>query len=173
MPNGQGDTPAPASPNRGEHASTKDENKYAVVVPLSQLRDLLVKPIPYTPPVPHAPKVWSINKLADRITFALGSTESVLIHTLTFIIAFAFVFLGHAFDTILLVVTTIVSLEAIYLSIFIQRTANKQVEKLERLVREIRQNTVIHLDQPLDQVVGEIHKNVQQLNRKMQSPTQS
>lgn len=166
---GSQEAPAPPKRSEGETApegETKN-NRYAFVIPLGSLKDFLVKPIPTTPPLPHPPKKWSLNKLADRITISLGSTESLLVHTAVFIISFAFVYTGFAIDSILLVLTTIVSLEAIYLSIFIQRTANKQTERMEKLVREIRQNTVIHLEQPLDQVVGQIHKDVQRLHRKM------
>lgn len=169
MPNSQ-ETPAPPKPVSGGEKGTALEggakdDRYAFVIPLGSLKDFLVKPIPATPPLPHPPKKWSLNKLADRITLSLGSTESLLVHTAVFIVAFAFVYAGFAIDSILLILTTIVSLEAIYLAIFIQRTANKQTERMEKLIREIRQNTVIHLEQPLDQVVGQIHKDVRRLHR--------
>lgn len=168
MPNSQ-EAPAPPNPPAGGERETAPDggaknDRYAFVIPLGSLKDFLVKPIP-TPPLPHPPKKWSLNKLADRITLSLGSTESLLVHTAVFIVAFAFVYAGFAIDSILLILTTIVSLEAIYLAIFIQRTANKQTERMEKLIREIRQNTVIHLEQPLDQVVGQIHKDVRRLHR--------
>ena len=48
---------------------------------------------------------------------------------------------GVGFDEILLILTTAVSLEAIYLSIFIQRSTNRQAVRIEAAVEEIRRNT--------------------------------
>ena len=58
--------------------------------------------------------------LALTVTQAIGSITSVVIHTVLFLGAFTLVLLGVDLDRVLLVLTTIVSLEAIYLSIFIQ-----------------------------------------------------
>ncbi len=160
MPNG-------ATPTVRDEADKSD--RYAIFIPIGQLKDFLTKPILTPSSLPTKPRLWSLDKTADRITLALGSTESLVVHTFVFIVSLAFVYLGYALDSILLVVTTVVSLEAIYLAIFIQRTANKQSERMERLMREIRSNTVIHLDRPLDQVVGEIHKDLRHLHSKIEA----
>ena len=72
-----------------------------------------------------------INKISDSLTRWVGSTASLLIHTLFFLGAFlSHWIIGWTFDFILLVLTTVVSLEAIYLAIFIQRSVNQQAVRL-------------------------------------------
>ncbi len=71
------------------------------------------------------------DKLSDKATEWIGSTGSIIFHTIFFIVIFLFYFLHFDFDVIMLFLTTVVSLEAIYLSIFIQRAVNKQRDQLE------------------------------------------
>lgn len=66
------------------------------------------------------------DKLSDKATEWIGSTESIIFHTIFFIVMFSLYFLNIDFNVIMLLLTTVVSLEAIYLSIFIQRAVNKQ-----------------------------------------------
>ncbi|MEK7530999.1 MAG: hypothetical protein AAB573_03965 [Patescibacteria group bacterium] len=67
----------------------------------------------------------------EKLTTWLGSIPSLLAHTVVFIIAFSIAALGYAaWDIVLLVVTTVVSLEAIYLALFIQMTVNRQTREL-------------------------------------------
>ncbi len=75
--------------------------------------------------------------LALSVTRGIGSIWSVIIHTLLFSGAFTLVLLGIDFDRVLLVLTTIVSLEAIYLSIFIQMSVNYQGRALASVEKEI------------------------------------
>lgn len=100
----------------------------------------------------------SFDKLANKMAWFLGSNASILTHTFIFEFFLILVILGYNLDSVMLILTTIVSLEAIYLSIFIQRTTNKQSEKLERFVREIRYNTVTHLEEPMDKVVNDLRE---------------
>ena len=74
-----------------------------------------------------------LESLAIHFTEAIGTPISIIIHTALFIAAFMFYFAGIPFETILLVLTTIVSLEAIYLSLFIQLSVNKNTESLNRM----------------------------------------
>jgi ABC-type multidrug transport system fused ATPase/permease subunit len=71
------------------------------------------------------------DRISDKATEWIGSTGSIIFHTIFFIVIFLLYFLHISFDVIMLFLTTIVSLEAIYLSIFIQRAVNKQRETLE------------------------------------------
>jgi uncharacterized membrane protein (DUF106 family) len=72
------------------------------------------------------------------VTRWIGSLESILLHTIAFVISFAAVLAGEiSFDRMLLVLTTIVSLEAIYLAIFIQMTINYASEDLEEVEHDI------------------------------------
>ncbi len=87
------------------------------------------------------PKKKSRNKqleeMAIKVTEVIGTPASILVHTALFAVAFLFYFGGVPFDTILLVLTTLVSLEAIYLSLFIQLSVNKNTESLEEVEEDI------------------------------------
>src|SRR5688572_26639802 len=78
----------------------------------------------YTTPMPV--KIPSKNTARTIDTFALkstayiGSPASLVVHTLFFIGIFLLSIFGVEFEQILLILTTLVSLEAIYLAIFIQ-----------------------------------------------------
>lgn len=83
-------------------------------------------------------KATIVDTISDRLTTWIGSTASLLVHTLLF----AFAFLSHwifgwHYDFILLVLTTVVSLEAIYFSIFIQRSVNQQALRLQEVEESI------------------------------------
>lgn len=78
-----------------------------------------------------------LDKLARKATYWIGTTRCLIIHTLLFVIAFILVpIIG--FDRVMLVVTTIVSLEAIYLSIFIQMAVNRQHERIKDIEEDVR-----------------------------------
>jgi peptidoglycan hydrolase CwlO-like protein len=74
----------------------------------------------------------------ERLTSWIGSIASIIVHTCVFATAF---FLGFfhaiAWDTILLVLTTVVSLEAIYLAIFIQMTVNHSAQSLRAVEHDV------------------------------------
>jgi peptidoglycan hydrolase CwlO-like protein len=81
--------------------------------------------------------ISELEKIALSITKGIGSIWSVLIHTMLFLAAFTFIFLGVAVERVLLILTTVVSLEAIYLSIFIQMSVNHQAKALATVEKEI------------------------------------
>ena len=78
-----------------------------------------------------------LETLALAVTKAVGSIWSVIIHTIFIIGAFLLVFFGFPLDRVLLVLTTILSLEAIYLSIFIQMSVNFQAKALANVEEDI------------------------------------
>ena len=80
-----------------------------------------------------------LDQTALSVTRWVGSPASVIIHTIIFIGAFSLTRLGFVFDTVLLVLTTIVSLEAIYLAIFIQMTINLTTAQLEGVEQDIEE----------------------------------
>ena len=81
----------------------------------------------------NTPTQW-IDIASDKVSRWIGSTASLITHTIFFLIAFVSHWLfGWAFGFILLVLTTAVSLEAIYISIFIQRSVNQQGVRLEEV----------------------------------------
>ena len=95
------------------------------------------------------------EKIALAITRWIGSPSSVLVHSIFFVFAFSAVLLGYVqWNEMLLVLTTAVSLEAIYLSLFIQLTVNLTTASLQ----EVEQN----LDE-IQEDVGEIQKDVDEI----------
>ncbi len=74
----------------------------------------------------------------DRIVASIGSGASLAIHTILFASAFAAAWVGLvSWEIMLLVLTTIVSLEAIYLNIFIQITVNRHTKSLKEVEEDI------------------------------------
>lgn len=80
---------------------------------------------------------FDINKSADSFIRWVGSFASLAVHTILFLFCFVAGLLWGYWDTILLVLTTIVSLEAIYLAIFIQMSINKTSESLASVGEDI------------------------------------
>ena len=105
-----------------------------------------------------------LDGTAEVATKFIGSTASLVLHTLFFIVAFLLpVFHICSVDKMLLVLTTVVSLEAIYLSIFIQMTVNKNTYDIEMIqddVDEIQEDI-----EDIEQDIGEIQKDVVDINQ--------
>lgn len=77
------------------------------------------------------------ESVVTSFTRWIGSLTSIVLHTVLFLIAFGLVFFGVRLETVLLVLTTAVSLEAIYLALFIQMTVNKNTTSLENVEEDI------------------------------------
>jgi low affinity Fe/Cu permease len=82
-------------------------------------------------------KKQKIGRASSKFIQWIGSPYSLVIHTIFFGIMIILAFSNIGFDKVMLVLTTIVSLEAIYLSIFIQMTVNKHGEELEEVSEDI------------------------------------
>lgn len=80
---------------------------------------------------------FSLENSALNLTNWVGTPTSILIHTFFFIGIFSLKFFGVSIDQILLVLTTLVSLEAIYLAIFIQMTVNRSTQSLAAVEDDI------------------------------------
>lgn len=77
-------------------------------------------------------------EFVSRVTSWVGSVQSLVLHTGVFIAVFVLGIAGVAsWDFLLLVLTTIVSLEAIYLAIFIQFTVNQQAKSLKEVEEDV------------------------------------
>jgi low affinity Fe/Cu permease len=101
------------------------------------------------------------EQFSKKLTAWIGSPSSIIFHTIFFIGIFALRFLGVRSDDIMLVLTTIVSLEAIYLSIFIQMTVNKHAQELEEVSEDIEE-----IQEDVDEIQGdvdEIQKDVDEI----------
>ncbi len=111
-----------------------------------------------------------LDKFALRSTRWIGSTQSLALHTVIFIASFLLYFLGIAIDTILLVLTTIVSLEAIYLAIFIQMSVNRQASKLSEVSEDIDeiQEDIEGIEKDIDEIqedVEDIQEDVEEIEK--------
>lgn len=82
-------------------------------------------------------KKIDLNTVSYKITGWIGTPVSIVFHSLFFIGIFGLVFLNVSAEQILLILTTVVSLEAIYLAIFIQMTVNRNTQALEAVEDDI------------------------------------
>lgn len=119
----------------------------------------------------------NLESLAVKSTKWIGSTSSILIHTAIFIISFALYFFGIDMDKILLVVTTIVSLEAIYLAIFIQMSVNRNANQLLEVAEDIDeiQEDVEGIEKDIDEIqedVEGIEKDVDEIQEDIEEDTE-
>jgi len=78
-----------------------------------------------------------LEGLALGTTRYIGSSLSLVLHSIFFVGIFALQWLDFSFDKIMLILTTAVSLEAIYLSIFIQMTVNHQGHTLAEVSEDV------------------------------------
>ncbi len=110
-----------------------------------------------------------IQKTALSVTRWVGSLQSIVIHTIVFAASFLVVYFGVvALERMLLVLTTVVSLEAIYLAIFIQMTINIQQAALEEVEQDIDeiQGDIDEIQEDVDEIaedVDEIQEDVEEI----------
>ncbi len=79
----------------------------------------------------------NLEKISVNATHWIGSIKSLVVHTTLFLGVLSLSFFGFNFDRILLVLTTILSFEAIYLAIFIQMTVNRNTVQLYEVEKDI------------------------------------
>lgn len=109
------------------------------------------------------------TKAALAITRWIGSPASIVVHTILFVLCFALVGLQLVgLNEMLLGLTTIVSLEAIYLALFIQMTVNFQAQSLAAVEKDIdeMQEDVGEIQEDVDEIqkdVDEIQEDVDEL----------
>jgi uncharacterized protein YoxC len=98
---------------------------------------------------PHKPTI------IEKITISIGSVPSVIIHTVIFA-SFFLLSVTHliAWSLMLLILTTVLSLEAIYLAIFIQMTGNRNTQSLREVEEDIDE---------IQEDVDEIQEDVEEL----------
>jgi len=107
--------------------------------------------------------------IALTVTRWVGSPASIVIHTVLFAASFlAVAFDAIEFDRMLLILTTIVSLEAIYLAIFIQMTINYQSQAIAEVEHDIDeiQEDVEDISEDIDEIqedVDELQEDVEEM----------
>lgn len=109
-----------------------------------------------------------LEALSQKFTNWVGSTNSIIVHSILFASIFALRFFGVALDSILLILTTAVSLEAIYLAIFIQMTVNRNTQSLEEVEEDIEeiQEDVEGIEKDIDEMekdIDEIQEDVDEI----------
>lgn len=93
----------------------------------------------------------------QKITAWVGSITSLVVHTIVFAVAFLIAGIGLApWDTVLLVVTTLVSLEAIYLAIFIQMSVNRAQQSLAEVEADVA---------GIEEDIGEITEDIEGIEK--------
>jgi peptidoglycan hydrolase CwlO-like protein len=96
----------------------------------------------------------SLENFSLKTTQLIGTSGSIALHSLLFIGIFILYFFGISIDKILLILTTAVSLEAIYLSIFIQLTINHNTASLKEVEKDVDE---------IQEDVDEIQKDVDEI----------
>jgi uncharacterized protein YoxC len=99
-----------------------------------------------------------LERLSIQSTRWIGSTQSLATHTVLFLFCFVLIIAGFNSDKIMLILTTIVSLEAIYLSIFIQMSVNRQARRLREVSRDIEEisEDVEGIQKDVEEIQGDV-----------------
>ena len=111
-----------------------------------------------------------LDKIANGIMWWIGSIPSLVVHTLVFLSCFLLpIFNIVSFDKMLLTLTTILSLEAIYLAIFIQMSVNKSSEQIEEIQEDIEeiQEDIDEIQEDVEEIqedIDEIQEDVEEIN---------
>lgn len=113
-------------------------------------------------------KKSSVEKVSMNLTKLIGTPYSVIGHSVFFVLIFGLRFFGVGVQDILLILTTVVSLEAIYLSIFIQMTINYNTESLKEVEKDVDEiaKDVDEIQSDVDEIqtdVDEIQEDVEGL----------
>lgn len=85
----------------------------------------------------------SVEKISQWLTESIGTNTSILIHTVFFIGIFGLTYFGISLEKVLLLLTTVVSLEAIYLSLLIQMSVNRTsqtISVVEENIEDIQED---------------------------------
>ncbi len=106
-------------------------------------------------------KERSKTPLIETAITSIGSIASLLLHTALFAVAFLLSLAGIVeWQLMLLVLTTIVSLEAIYMAIFIQIAVNRNTESLREVEEDIDeiQEDVEELGEDMEDIQEDIEE---------------
>jgi hypothetical protein len=109
-----------------------------------------------------------LEKVADKATKWIGSISSLVLHSIIFVLSFILPLIGViTFERMLLVLTTVVSLEAIYLAIFIQMSVNKNSQDIEIIQEDVGeiQEDIEEIEEDIDEIqkdVDEIQEDIEE-----------
>ena len=113
-------------------------------------------------------KESALERFAIGSTRYIGSPTSLVVHTIFFVTVFGLQKFGFTFEQTMLILTTAVSLEAIYLSLFIQMTVNRQARQIEEVSDDVDdiQEDVEEISKDVDGIqenVEEISKDIDEM----------
>ena len=116
------------------------------------------------------------DTIAEKLSRWVGSSSSLILHTILFTLSFVLIFLGVPSEKVLLFLTTVVSLEAIYLAIFIQMTVNKNTASLEEVEEDLDeiQEDIDEIQEDVDEIqedVDEIQEDVDEIQEDVDEDT--
>ena len=94
----------------------------------------------------------------ERCIALIGSNTSLVAHTIFFGAMLVLPFFGFDLEKVLLVLTTAVSLEAIYLALFIQISVNKNTAQLAKVEHDIDE---------IQEDVDEIQEDVEEIEKEI------
>ena len=107
----------------------------------------------------------------EKLTTWIGSIPSLVVHTIAFISSFVLAVAGIvSWSFMLLILTTILSLEAIYLAIFIQMTVNRHAKELAEVSEDVED-----IQEDLEEIsedVDEIQKDVDEIQEDVEDITE-
>lgn len=111
-----------------------------------------------------------VESVSGYFTNWVGSPTSIAVHTVVFIASFALIIFGVDLDTVLLTLTTAVSLEAIYLALFIQMTVNKNTQSMADIEEDIEEiaEDVEEIEKDIDEIekdIDEMQEDVEEIER--------
>src|SRR3990167_1397022 len=112
----------------------------------------------------------NLENISIGATRYIGSLPSLILLTFFVVGIFSLSVFGFTFDQIMLILTTAVSLEAIYLSIFIQMTVNRQSEQIAEVSEDVEEisEDVEEISKDIDDIqedVEEISEEIEEEER--------
>ena len=116
-------------------------------------------------------KIYSdetMELLSTVIPLVFGSMNSLILHTILFLTSYFLILFGFNSDYIFALVTNLVSLEAIYLSIFLLMSSNLQLKKLHAVAEDVKeiQTDVDEIQVDVDEIqtdIDEIQEDVKEI----------
>lgn len=103
-------------------------------------------------------KTSVLEKISFKVINWVGTPQSLVVHTIVFAVVPALALLGFELRSVLIILTTWLSIEAIYLAIFIQMTVNKTTTKLDSVEDDIEdiQEDVKGLETDVEEISEDI-----------------
>lgn len=130
-----------------------------------------------SPSTPTSQKRDLLERIALAAPRYIGSPISLVLHSIFFVGIFALQWIGYTFEEIMLILTTVVSLEAIYLSIFIQITVNHQARKLSEVSEDVEEisEDVEDISEDVEEIskdIDDIQEDVEDLGEEIEKDDQ-